>query len=1054
MLVDTGTQRIFVSITSRPLLTLALALIVIAITASGLTRLVKDTSVKAFIPPGHESLIADAKAANLFGMSDTIAVAVVTKSGGSVFTPEILALIARLTEQISDLENIQSDRVSSLATESSISGDEGAVFVEPYLDTDALDADFVADARMRWLGMSPHQGSLVSDDESGAVIMAELVDSGQAANTYREVLALASEIESNSVQIHVAGPAAVSGYLSSYIDQDARKLQPLVFALVLGFIFLAFRRFSALPGPLIVVVGAAGGALGIMAWLDIPYYAITNALPVIIVAISVADGIHILSSFYKHREQQPKASDRELVVAAMTDMARPITLTTITTIAGFVGIALMSIMPPIRFFALFASLGVFLAWAFSVLVLPNVLLLVSPGRSPAFKSWQHNQPSTTGRFLARIGALSPLRYRGVMMVFVVVTLVTVSGALKLRLDRSQVENFAVDEPIRIADEIINERFAGTAFLDIIIETDEPDGALRSEVMEKVRSLQQYMEQQPFVTKTVSLVDYLAQLHGAIENLSVEEIAARTLPPSDAGIAETLFVYEVSGDPTDFEEEIDADYQRLLVRGVLNAHYFSETKQTVEAMAQYIEENFNEPGVTASLTGDVDIGYNWMISLQNSHFKGVLLSLILVLTASMIVFRSTIKGIISVVPVAVTVLALYACMGYLGIYLEPATSMFAAIAIGVGVDFAIHLVDGLHKSMIEHDGDLTTVIQQTLSPIARACFFNSAALGIGFAVLLTSELPTLIRFGGLITVASFSSFLAALLFVPALFTVEKALLGHRPVAGQRYLVPVLLLLVAAVLLGASRNSNAASDDQAQRISEAVANRTEGIAMRRVIEMELVSRRGRVESRTAIVHKQSEPDVRKTRITFVEPQKSRDVTFLSHDYYAANASDDRWMYLPTSRRVRRIPASKRGNAFLGTDFSYEDIQSELKFPLADWNFEYEGEEAVAGRVRYKLRGTPSNQRIAKELGYGAFSAVIDEQSWMPVRIDFVDLKSRDLKTIEVLEFEQIDGIWTARRVLAINHQTGHKTEFAFHDVKYHSKLNDDLFKSHTLSRGLSE
>ena len=601
---------------------------------------------------------------------------------------------------------------------------------------------------------------------------------------------------------------------------------------------------------------------------------------------------------------------------------------------------------------------------------------------------------------------------------------------------------------------MNERFAGTAFLDIIVETDEPDGILSAEVMGKVRSLQEFMEQQPFVTKTVSIVDYLSQLHGAIEDLPATEIAARSLPDSDAGIAETLFVYEVSGDPTDFEEEIDADYQRLLVRGVLNAHYFSETRLAVESLATYIEESFNEPGLSASLTGDVDIGYHWMLSLQNSHFKGVLLSLILVLIASMIVFKSGVKGVISVVPVAVTVLVLYACMGFLNIYLEPATSMFAAIALGVGVDFAIHLVDGLHKSMIEHDGDLFTVVQQTLAPIARACFFNSTALGIGFAVLLISDLPTLIRFGGLITVASFSSFFAALLFVPALFTVEKAILGHRPKPDQRYLVPVSLLLAAALLLGFSSNSEAQTNDQAQRISQAVADRAEGIAMRRTIDMELVSRRGRVENRKAIVHKQSDGEVRKTRITFVEPQKSRDVTFLSHDYQAASATDERWMYLPASRRVRRIPASQRGNSFLGTDFSYEDIQSELKFKLEDWDFEYSGNDNSEGRIRHQLQGTPSDPRIARELGYGAFSAIIDEASWMPIKIEFVDPRERQLKTIEVLDFELIDGIWTARHIVATNHQTGHTTEFIFNDIQYTTDLDENLFQPQTLSRGLTE
>ena len=76
-----------------------------------------------------------------------------------------------------------------------------------------------------------------------------------------------------------------------------------------------------------MVIGAAGGSLGIMAWSGIPYYAITNALPVIIVAISVADAIHILSSFYQHREQEPDATDRHLIASAMATIpncrARP-----------------------------------------------------------------------------------------------------------------------------------------------------------------------------------------------------------------------------------------------------------------------------------------------------------------------------------------------------------------------------------------------------------------------------------------------------------------------------------------------------------------------------------------------------------------------------------------------------------------------------------------------------------------------------------------------------------------------------------------------------------
>ncbi|HSN72173.1 MAG TPA: MMPL family transporter, partial [Steroidobacteraceae bacterium] len=691
-------------------------------------------------------------------------------------------------------------------------------------------------------------------------IMAELVDATRADETYRAVLEIAASVDDEDVELHVAGPGAVSGYLSKYIDEDARKLQPLVFILVLGFIYLAFRRAIALPGPLLVVAGSAAGALGIMAWAGIPYFAITNALPVIIVAISVADAIHVLSAYYQLREEHPDAGTRTLVVRAMTVMARPITLTTITTIAGFLGIAFMSIMPPVTWFGIFASVGVALAWILSILVLPNVLLLVNPGRSPAFSTWQQHRPSETGRALAWLGTFSPVRYRSVLVVFLLLTVAAAYGALLLRIDRSQVENFAADEPIRIADEVINERFAGTAFLDVIVEADEPGALLQVDTLQKVRALQAFFEGLPHVRKTVSIVDYLAQLNGALENLPASDIRERRLPGSDALLAETLYVYEITGDPADLDEEIDRDYRHALIRGVLDAHYFSQNRRAVEALQQYIDEHFNAPGLTATLTGDVSISYHWMNSLSRSHFEGVVLSLALVLAAAIVVFRSPAAGLVSVVPVVFTVLLLYACMGYLGIYLEPATSMFAAIALGVGVDFAIHLVDRLRTAANEHDGDLGRAIDCALPPVARACFFNSAALGVGFAVLLVSDLPTLTRFGGLVALAAVASYLAALVIVPALFAAERAWFGLDWQAPRISLVPISLIVIAAVIAGLLSSNALAKSPDAQAIAEAVAARKEGAATRRVIEMQLVDGKGRGDTRVAIVHKQSSDEMR--------------------------------------------------------------------------------------------------------------------------------------------------------------------------------------------------
>ena len=305
-----STTAFFHRVTSRPRLAVALGVVVIALCGAGLSKLVKDTSVKAFIPPGHASLQADEMAESLFGISDTLAVAIVLPDGGSVFGPATLSLIDELTSEIAALPNVRYERVASIATESSIRGDDGALLIEPYVESATMDVASANNSRARWRNMAPHRGSLVSEDETAAIVMAELVDSGEGAETYETVLDIVGRYEAPGIEFHVAGPAAVSGYLGRYIDQDARKLQPLVFVLVLGFIYLAFRRFAALPGPLFVVIGSAAGSLGIMSWLGIPYFAITNALPVIVVAISVADAIHVLSAYYQRREERPDATVR------------------------------------------------------------------------------------------------------------------------------------------------------------------------------------------------------------------------------------------------------------------------------------------------------------------------------------------------------------------------------------------------------------------------------------------------------------------------------------------------------------------------------------------------------------------------------------------------------------------------------------------------------------------------------------------------------------------------------------------------------------------------
>jgi predicted RND superfamily exporter protein len=1058
-------QRLFTRITAYPKVAVLVGCSFIAAAGSGLVNLVKDISIDAFVPDDHPSLIANEQTTELFGISEPIAVAVFT-DGESVFTASTLGLIDEITEGLRNLDNIREDRVASITSESSIRGDDGAISIDPYFDAWEPNGN-PGSAAERWASMPPHVDTLVSDDQTAAVVMAEVIDSHRTAETYAAVKNLVADLSAPGTEIVVAGPAAVSGYLSDYIDADARVMQPVAFVIVMTFLFLAFLRLAALLGPILVLLGAAGGALGTMAWQGIPYFAITNALPVILVAISVADAIHILSAYYERRARFKDAAERDLVIDAMVAMARPITLTTLTTIAGFFGIAAVSIMPPISYFAGYAMLGVFLAWAFSLFVLPNALVLLKPKPSPLFAAWGVRAPDVIGAMLGQMSLFAARRPLMVLGCFFVCVLVALAGASQLRIDRSQVENFSPDEPIRIADERINETFAGTAFLDVLVTSDDPDGVLTTHAMEKIADLQEFLEGLEHVTKTVSIVDYLSLLHSALNDEPATQ--TRSLPSETDAIAQYLMVYEASGDPTDLEEEITPDYQAALIRGVIDSPYFSDSRPVVAALADYLETEFNEPGLTGTISGDVNVAYHWMSRLYDTHFLGVGLSLLLILAMAMTVFRSAVIGLISVIPVTFTVLCIYGVMGYAGVYLEPATSMFAAISVGVGVDFAIHLVDRLQFELRRTEHDLLTVIATVVPSTARACFFNAGALAMGFSVLLISDLPTLQRFGGLVTVAAVVSFLVALIIVPACYALLGRLGGKHAsswghlagkatgkAVGASVLVGIVTLAPAPQAFAEQtsavlQTSPAAQTWDGRAVAERVASRPEANALTRTIAMTLTDKRGRVRNRRAIVFRRTADEERVTRITYLAPKAVRELTFLSREL-DAGSRDERWLYIPATRKVRRIPASDRGDYFLGTDFTYEDIQSNFKFEVADFTFDYTGEQERSGQRIHAISGTPVTSQLSRELGYGHFRAIVEERTWFPVTIEFFTPRDEPLKTIDIDSLEVVDGIWTPRVIRVQHHRTGHSTIFEYENIEHTETLPDALFRAQELNRGL--
>ncbi|GAB5414307.1 MAG: outer membrane lipoprotein-sorting protein [Congregibacter sp.] len=1035
--------------------------------------------------PDNPALIYKDLVKERFGLSDPILIAVVAEGELGVYRPDVLAYIDELTELVKSTSNIDPDSVISLATKSTITGSASGIEVIPLLEVRPDTLPAAQSLRERVEDFPLFVGNLVGSNGKAAMIAAYLLDEAKAQQGYAKLKQLVTnQTPPAGVTTHIAGEAAIAGYLGDYIEADARKLNPIAGVIIVLTIIVSFRRLAPAILATFVILGSVSAALGGMALAGIPFYVITNALPVILIGISVADAIHVLNHFYDAQVDNPRVPREEQVVATMEAMWLPVTVTSITTAAGFLGLYFAAHMPPFKFFGLFAALGVVAAWLYSMVALPALMVLCKVQVAQRFiDRRRRGESGVLSLALKRVGQLTLAFPRSVIGAYMLVIAVGIWAASLQTVDADRIELFHVDEPIVAADRAINKHLNGTNTLDIIIETPGPEGIFDTAVLQAMDRLQSFALSLPGVNGATSIVDYLKQMNRVLGSGDQSDYR---LPGSQNEVAQYLFLYTFAADPDDFAQEVDYDYQTANIRLIMNHGSYQSIKSVYEPLKHYIEEHF-EGSVTATLSGRGSLNYHWVRNIGDAHFKGLAFALLLVFFGASLGFRSLIAGGYTLVPVITAVLFVYAFMVAKGLTLGVGTSMFAAVAVGLGVDFAIHALSHLcgvqaaslsrcsERELVPVDrqrgGEEMSMVQSRKDTVsldaeandqqlnqfgrfygstAKALLLNVLVVACGFGVLIVSRVAQLRDFGSIVMLSMAAAFIASITLLPALVCVFRPLFMTRSIGSRcsSQLFCLLIILGIGALVFAPEYSIAEEKLSASQVVTRVNALHQGERVTRRLLFRTTDKKGRTRERNTVSFRRFFGKERRQALFFTEPANIRDTAVLTWDY-PETTDDEQWLYLPALRKVRRIPAADRGDYFLGTDFSFEDMKLDGQLSTVDYEYEL---LATSEDGLYRLAALPRSQAIAKELGYSRSEVIVDDSTWVVVKADFWDLRGKHLKTLVVSEVREVNGIMTRHRLLMRNHKTGHRTELLVSDVDYESPIDEAVFTQQALKRGL--
>jgi hypothetical protein len=243
--------------------------------------------------------------------------------------------------------------------------------------------------------------------------------------------------------------------------------------------------------------------------------------------------------------------------------------------------------------------------------------------------------------------------------------------------------------------------------------------------------------------------------------------------------------------------------------------------------------------------------------------------------------------------------------------------------------------------------------------------------------------------------------------------------------------------------------------ARAIMEKVDNRYTGDSSVARAQLILIDRRGRERVRDIRLFTLENDEVEKSISFFLSPTDVAGTSYMNYDY-ADDRDDDSWLYLPALKQVRRVAAGDRSGSFMGSDFTYSDING----VNIDW-YDYEildDNVEVEGAKTWLIQSTPKPEfadRVARETGYEKSHLWIRQDNFVQVQGQIWVTRGNRIKYFTASDLQLIDDIWTPMRLQMVTTRNGereHASVFRFSEVRYNEHTDETLFTTQSMQRGL--
>ncbi len=731
-----------------------LALVVIICIIIGIFRpaVVFDYDFENFFPQDDAELSFYQEYRDRFG-NDNDYLLIALGQDGEVFDQVFLEKADALNTQIKALDKVVGT-VSLLDLEEPIIGTFGVRRTE-LLRWDTESA--LAQSKRTILDSDQYSGNLISEDQKFLLLLVQ--NKQQISKEEGDMLyQIISELLENSGIPHyyTAGKIKAQGEFVLLMQEEFTFFLAISLVLIVLLLFLIFRTLSGVLIPLLAIMVGIIWSIAFSLYTGKPLDVMSVMQPTILSVIGLAAIVHFFNHYLTYlRQGIPKD---KAIESTFSELLLAVFLTCLTTSLGFVSLYFTSI-PSLKYFGLYAGIGVMLMFLAVILTVPGMLYLFG-----AFTKARNSSSETYWRNGMRAAFISTIKHpKSIICGFVLFSILAFIGLFNLKVNGYLLDNLPQDHVLLKEFRFFDEKFGGSKPLEIYLESGESaENLLQLEVLKELEKLEDFVRSTYNSAVILSPLTVVKGLNKAQNNGNPNAFG---MPSKGQLIRLKNYIpiaLEEAGEKLMDPEDLKSG--RLSTRtDDMGSFKAGKLRQQLN---KFVNEEIDEGLLQVRLTGTsnlIDISHEsvtWQLG------RGLGFAFLIVAIVAGYLFRSWRIALIVLLPNIIPLLWMFGVMWVLGIELKLTTAIIFTVAFGIAVDDSIHFMSKL-KIELNKNKSWLYAIKRTYIETGKAIVLTTIILATGFSVLILSEFGVTYYSGLLISISLVFALLADLFLLPVM-----------------------------------------------------------------------------------------------------------------------------------------------------------------------------------------------------------------------------------------------------------------------------------------------